>query len=275
MDDVFRLRDYLYETTGMYFPDSKRYFFENRFARRLQALKLDSFYAYLHFLKNHPARRSEFDRLVQEITINETSFFRNDSQFKALTDLIIPDVVSIKQKIGNRLLKIWSAGCSSGEEPYTLAISILDQIDSLLKNWQVDIIGTDINAAIIEKAKSGRYSEYTLRNVPPEIRKRYFKHEQRFITIADEVKKLVRFEISNLNDDISMVFMKKFDIIFCRNVLIYFDTQSKKRVIEHFYNNLTDHGYLFLGHSESLFGITEKFKLIHFPGGMAYKKVVG
>jgi len=274
MDDVLKLRDYLYETTGMYFPDSKRYFFESRFARRLQALRLNSFQEYLRYLMTDPGREEEFRRLVQEVTINETSFFRNVPQLRALTGLVLPEIMAIKKKLHFKKLRIWSAGCSSGEEAYTIAMMILDAFPSLLSEWQLEIVGTDINEEMIQKAKEGIYGEYTMRNVPPSFRKRYFTKENRGYRVSAELRKLVHFAVFNLMDDLAMVFLKKFDVIFCRNVLIYFDTNSKKRVVEHFYNNLQDYGYLFLGHSESLFGISNKFKLIHFPGGMAYKKVV-
>jgi chemotaxis protein methyltransferase CheR len=274
MDDVLRLRDYIYRTTGMYFPDSKRYFFETRFARRLQALKLNSFREYFEFLQREPEGKKEFRELIQEITINETSFFRNLPQLKALVDLVLPDIMKHKEQLNFYSIRIWSAGCSSGEEPYTIAMLIHDRYPDLHKKWKLEILGTDINEKMIEKAIAGEYSEYTMRNIPPRFRNRYFSRNERGYYIAPELKRMVRFEVANLMDDVQMVFLKKFDVIFCRNVLIYFDTSSKKKVIEHFYNNLLDPGYLFLGHSESLYGITDKFQLVHVPGGMIYKKKV-
>ena len=273
-DDLFLLRDYVYETTGIYFPDNKRYFFEKRFDRRLQELKINSYRSYLNFLRGNSGGSKEFNSLVQEITINETSFFRNNSQFGAMIDIMIPEIMKIKQKNNFKELKIWCAGCSSGDEPYTAAIFLLDKLRNKFKGWKIKIIGTDIDISIIEVAKRGIYSDYSLRNVPLRIRKLYFNkvNKNRF-SINEDVQNLVRFETSNLNDDFSMLFLKGFDIIFCRNVLIYFNTQSKKRVLEHLHNNLLKFGYLFLGHSESLFGITDKFKLVHFSGGIAYKKV--
>ena len=274
MDDVLRLRDYLYETTGMFFPDSKRYFFEARFARRLQALRMNSYREYLQYLLTHPRREEELRRLIQEVTINETSFFRNMPQLKALVELVLPEIMAIKEKLRFRQLRIWSAGCSTGEEAYTIAMMVLDAFPGLTREWKLEIIGTDINEEVIQKARKGVYGPYTMRNVPPSFRQRYFRRSETGMEVVEEVKRWVRFEVFNLMDDVAMVFLKKFDVIFCRNVLIYFDTNSKRKVVEHFYNNLLDHGYLFLGHSESLFGISDKFKLVHFPGGMAYKKVV-
>lgn len=273
-EDLFLLRDYVYETTGIYFPDNKRYYFEKRFARRLQELKINSYRSYLDYLRGNSGGQKEFNSLVQEITINETSFYRNDAQFKAMVDIIIPEIMQIKQKSNFKKIKIWCAGCSSGEEPYTIALFLLDKLKNELKGWNVEIIGTDIDLAMIEAAKQGIYSDYSLRNVPLKIRKLYFsKLNKSRYSINRDVKNLVRFETSNLNDDFSMIFLKGFDIVFCRNVLIYFNPQSKKRVLGHLHNNLLKFGYLFLGHSESLFGVTDKFKLIHYSGGTAYKKV--
>ncbi len=233
-DDLFLLRDYVYETTGIYFPDNKRYFFEKRFDRRLQELKINSYRSYLNFLRGNSGGSKEFNSLVQEITINETSFFRNNSQFGAMIDIMIPEIMKIKQKNNFKELKIWCAGCSSGDEPYTAAIFLLDKLRNKFKGWKIKIIGTDIDISIIEVAKRGIYSDYSLRNVPLRIRKLYFNkvNKNRF-SINEDVQNLVRFETSNLNDDFSMLFLKGFDIIFCRNVLIYFNTQSKKRVLEH------------------------------------------
>jgi chemotaxis protein methyltransferase CheR len=272
MDGVLLLRDYIYETTGMYFPDSKRYYFENRINRRLNELELNSHKEYLHYLRSNLSNGAEFGKLIQEITINETSFYRVEAHFKALVNVIVPEIIKIKQNNALKLLRIWSAGCSSGEEPYSIALFILENLAHLLKDWKIKIVGTDIDPNVIKTAAQGKYSDYTLRNVPEKIRSKYFSPNHNGSVISDALKKNVQFEITNLNETQAMARMKNFDIIFCRNVLIYFNAQSKKRVLDHFYNSLLQHGYLFLGHSESLFGVTDKFKLIHFSGGMAYKK---
>ncbi len=274
-DEVLLVRDYIYETSGMYFPDSKRYFFESRFAHRLQELKLDSYHAYLRFLCTNSEGPKEYSRLIQEITINETSFFRNAAQFRAMVDLIVPEILKMKQKQGTNRLRIWSAGCSSGEEPYTIALFLLEYLKDKIRNWQVEILGTDIDPSVIEAAKRGIYTEYRLRNVPAEIRKRFFNTNHNGFAVNDNLKRLVNFRVSNLNNKRDNIPMRNFDIIFCRNVLIYFNTVSKKRVVENFCESLVNHGFFLLGHSESLFDVTEKFKLVHFPGGMAYKKAAG
>lgn len=272
-EEIFLLRDYIYEKTGMYFPGSKRYFFERRFARRLQELNIDSYSTYLQFLQNENGGAQEFGRLIQEITINETSFFRNASQFKAMVNLMIPEIMNNKKKQGENRLRIWSAGCSSGEETYTIALFLTEKYGEKLGKWQVEILGTDIDPAVIETAKTGVYAEYRLRNVPTDIRNRFFTSTRSGFAVTEDIKRMVGFRVSNLNDNRDMIMMRNFDIIFCRNVLIYFNAASKKRVVENFYKSLLPHGFLILGHSESLFGVTKNFKLIHFPGGMAHKKV--
>ena len=273
MDEVFKLRDLIYEETGMYFPDEKKYYFENRFQRRMKVLGVSSFAGYFNYLKNESSRSDELHKLINELAVNETSFFRNQPQFSALQDLVLPELAQSKADIGLKRLKIWSAGCSSGEEAYTIAM-ILDTMNSdLLKDWHVEVRGTDISKRVIERAREGVYHPYAVRNVPEAYKKKYFDVTGDDYKVKDCLRKYVRFTHFNLNDDMSMVFMKGFDIVFCRNVLIYFDIESKKRVIQHFFNSLVVGGYLFIGFSESLFGISDRFKLIHFPGGMVYRKV--
>lgn len=212
-------------------------------------------------------------QLLNDLTTNETYFFRNPPQLKALENQLLPEVATPKEKIGFRKLRIWSAGSSSGEEAYTLAMVLLEKRENLLKNWVFDIVGTDINDEVLAKAKEGVFNSYSVRHVPDYYMRKYFKKESmdRFV-LSPEVKKLVTFQHLNLYDDNKMIFMKTFDLIFCANVLIYFDTASKSKVVQHFYNNLQPYGYFFVGQSESLHGVNDKFKTVHFPGGFAYKK---
>lgn len=272
MDDIFLLRDYIYETTGMYFPDSKKYYFENRINRRLEELEINSYKLYLNYLRSNSSNGLEFSKLIQEITINETSFFRSLAQFKALVKVIVPEIVKSKNRYALKQIRIWSAGCSSGEEAYSIALFLSNNLLHLLKDWKIEIFGTDIDTNVIKTATIGKYSDYSLRNISEEIRQKYFHINHNGFFVNDNIKKLVQFKVGNLNETQSMIRMKNFDIVFCRNVLIYFNAQSKKRVLDHFYDSLQQHSYLFLGQSESLFGVTDKFKLIHFSGGMAYKK---
>ncbi len=267
------LRDFIYNTSGMFFTIQKKYFVESRINKRMEKHGQKVHAEYLRMLKSGAAGSAELKQLLNDLTTNETYFFRNPPQLKALENQLLPEITLPKEKIGFRKLRIWSAGSSSGEEAYTMAMMLLEKRDTLLKNWVIDIVGTDINDEVLAKAREGVFNAYSVRHVPDHYMKKYFKKEgpDRFV-LSPEVKKLVNFQHLNLYDDNKMIFMKTFDFIFCANVLIYFDTASKSKVVQHYYNNLQPYGYFFVGQSESLHGISDKFKTVHFPGGFAYKK---
>ena len=266
-------RDFIYNHCGMYFHSSKKYFLESRLSRRLEATNAPSLIAYMGMLKDTRTKSDEMLKLLDEITTNETCFFRNPPQLKALENVFLPEVVATKGKIGFRKLRIWSAGSSSGEEAYTMAMLLLEKRTSILKDWIIEIVGTDISETILAQARDGVYTAYSVRNTPDFYKKKYFREEAggRFV-LSPDVKKLVTFSHLNLYEDAKMVFMKSFDFIFCANVLIYFDLASKSKVVQHFYNNLQPYGYFFVVQSESLHGVNDKFKTVHFPGGFGYKK---
>ena len=271
--DFEQLRDYIYNVGGIYFHSSKKYFLESRLARRMEATGSKSHAEYLQQVRSGVGGSAELKKLLDEITTNETCFFRNMPQLNALETKLLPEIVAHKSKIGFKKLRIWSAGSSSGEEAYTMAMLLLEKRATLLKDWIIEIVGTDINETVICQAKEGVYNSYSVRNTPDFYLKKYFKEEGpgKFV-LSPEVKKLASFNQLNLYDDNKMLFMKSFDFIFCANVLIYFDTASKSKVVQHFYNNLQPYGYFFLGQSESLHGVNDKFKTVHFPGGFTYNK---
>lgn len=171
-----------------------------------------------------------------------------------------------------RHLRVWSAGCSTGEEPYTLAMLLLEQQMRVLKGWSVEVIATDLNEQALQVAEEGEYGEYSLRNVNGHYRQRYFQPAGERLRVSEAVRARVSFRRLNLRDDAHVVAIKNIDLIFCCNVLIYFDTASKRRVLSRFYENLLPHGYVFLGYSESMFGITDDFRLVHLPSATAYAK---
>jgi len=271
--DFEMLRDFIYNICGIYFSNSKKYFLESRLKRRMEAVAAKSYQEYYASLKMGNGSATELKRLLDEITTNETCFFRNVPQLNALEHMLLPEIVANKGKIGFRKLRIWSAGSSSGEEAYTLAMVLLEKRNGLLKDWIIDIVGTDINETVLAQAKEGVYNDYAVRNTPDYYLRKYFRQEAegRYI-LAPEVKKLVNFSQVNLYDDNKMLFMKSFDFIFCANVLIYFDLASKSKIVQHFYNNLQPYGYFFVGQSESLHGVNDQFRTVHFPGGFTYKK---
>jgi chemotaxis protein methyltransferase CheR len=269
--DFEHLRDYIYQHCGLYFNSNKKYFLESKLAHRMEATGIGTHSEY-HQLLLSSRGTGELKFLLDEITTNETYFFRNPSQLSALETKIMPEIVETKVKTGFRKLRIWSAASSSGEEAYTLAMILLEKRNTLLKDWIIEIVGTDINETVIAQAKEGIFNAYSVRNIPAFYMHKYFKEEKGRFILAPEVKKLVSFSRLNLYEDSKMLFMKSFDIIFCANVLIYFDIASKSKVVQHFYNNLQPYGYFFVGQSESLHGVSEKFKIKHFPGGFAYTK---
>jgi chemotaxis protein methyltransferase CheR len=167
---------------------------------------------------------------------------------------------------------LWSAGCSTGEEPYTLSILLLEQLAQKFKDWTFEIVATDLNDNSLAKCSEGLYAEYAVRNLNAERRNKYFKQEGSLYRVKDEVRANVKFDRLNLQEQSKILFMKGFDLIFCCNVLIYFDAAAKKRAVEHFYNGLTPGGYFFLGECETLFGIYDQFRLVHFPGTTGYHK---
>jgi chemotaxis protein methyltransferase CheR len=269
--DLVRIRDLVYQVAGIFHPDNKLRLLFERCGRRMKELKTQSLREYFECLTIKPTRQTELVALLNEITIGETCFFRSPPQLDALRQIIIPKLLEIKDKLPHRL-RIWSAGCSTGEEPYTLSMMLLDEARGRLKDWTIEILATDLNERSLAHAKKAMYGAYSTRNLTAEHRNKFFAPAGELLQVQPQVRNSVTFSRLNLSDDGRMTFMKGLDLIFCCNVLIYFDLISKRRVIQHFYNNLLPHGYLFLGHSESLYGVSNDFQLVHLPGTTAYIK---
>lgn len=269
---LVKIRDLIYQVAGIFQPDNKLRFLEDRCQRRMKEVGAATFRDYYDCLTVKPIRQAELVSLLNEITIGETCFFRNQSQLEALRKIVLPKVLETKGKLPLRHLRLWSAGCSTGEEPYTLSMILLEESVGLLKGWTFEILATDLNERSLAHCKQGAYGDYSTRNLAPFYQQKYFVPAGNQFQVSPRLKECVNFSRVNLFDDARVAFMKSMDIIFCCNVLIYFDVVSKRRVIQHFYNNLLPHGYLFLGHSESLYGICDDFRLVHFPSATAYVK---
>jgi chemotaxis protein methyltransferase CheR len=270
--NLVRIRDLVYQVAGIFHPDNKLGLLEARCGRRMKDLKVKTLGEYLKCLTTGRLRQTELTVLLNEITIGETCFFRNRAQLEALRRVVIPKILQVKSKTPQRRLRIWSAGCSSGEEPHTLRILQLDDADSPLKNWSVEILATDINERSLAHAEAALYGDYSTRKLSFLQRQKYFSPSSSELRVKPMVRANVRFHRLNLSDDTGMRLMTNVDIIFCCNVLIYFDLASKRRVIRHFFENLLPNGYLFLGQTESLFGVSDDFQLVHLPGATAYVK---
>ncbi len=266
------LRQFIYDSCGIYFQDNKKYLLESRILKRINFLGLNSYEEYIDYIKSHTNNGVEKKYLYEAITINETFFFRNQPQLDALVSTVIPEIISQKTGPDKYKLKIWSAASSSGEEAYSVGMTFLDLIKPKYPAIELEIIGTDINHAVVETAKAAKYKEYSIRNTPAYYLKKYFRPNQNTFELDPAVKKMVTFKLLNLYDDASMKTMYNFDIIFCANVLIYFDQKSKMKVVSHLYNALNKGGYLFIGYAETLHTISKAFKLVSFPKTIGYKK---
>ncbi len=271
-DETFQLlRKYIYERTGIFFADNKKYLLESRVGRRLSALRLESFPEYYSALLNGIGA-GELPHLINSVTINETFFFRNDPQFIALETLTLPELIKKRIEQGNYNIKIWSAASSTGEEPYTIALLIREKFQARYPAVKFEIVGTDINTQVLETARRGAYKEYSTRNIPGFYMEKYFEpHGDQFI-LRDEIKKMVRFNQMNLFDRGMMRTMRNFDVVFAANVLIYFDFNSKQVVVSSIYDSLNKGGYFFVGYSETLYGLTQAFKPVHYDKAIAYRK---
>jgi chemotaxis protein methyltransferase CheR len=269
---VVKLRDLIYRVSGIYYPEGKFYLLASGIRRRMTAVGSATFSDYYDRVTTGPNREPELRSLLNEITIGETYFFRSKPALEALTKIILPKLMALSIKQSLKKLKIWSAGCSTGEEPYTLSILLLENLTQKFAGWTFEILATDLNENSVLKCREGLYGEYAVRNLTPQMREKYFTPQGPLLRIKDEVRSAVKFERLNLQDQHKMLFMKGFDLIFCCNVLIYFDGVSKKRTIEHFYNGLIPGGYFFLGECETLFNVYDQFRLVHFPGATGYHR---
>ncbi|NWF90402.1 MAG: protein-glutamate O-methyltransferase CheR [Ignavibacteriaceae bacterium] len=265
-------RKFIYNSTGIYFQDNKKYLLESRLRKRYAFLGLKSFEEYYHFVNNSNSGSAELKYLFEAITINETFFFRNQPQFDALISSILPELIEAKDKIGKNKIRIWSAASSTGEEAYTISMLISELIKPKFPKFDFEIVGTDISTGAVETAKKGIYKEYSIRNMPVYYLKKYFKLGPSGYELDPKIKSMASFKLLNLYDDFSMRTMINFDVIFCANVLIYFDQNSKIKVVNHLYNSLLKGGHLFIGYSETLHGISKAFKLVSFPKTVSYKR---
>jgi chemotaxis protein methyltransferase CheR len=268
-DDVFRLmRDQIYKRTGMWFSDTSKYLLQKRLSPRARELNFESFQKYFYFLQYDPRAEAEFDQIYDLVTTNETYFFREPAQLAAFADEIVPEILERKTV---KKIRIWSAGCSSGEEPYSIAMLLSEA--GYYERAAFEIFASDINQQVLAKARRGHYRESAFRATDGPLRDKYFtRNEDGSWHIHDDIRNRVSFGRLNLYDEPRVSLLGHLDVIFCRNVIIYFDDQSKKVVVSNFYNRLTDTGYLLLGHSESLISLSTQFKLRHLKNDMVYQK---
>ena len=271
IDEFERLADLIYQKAGIRFEQKKIYYLAKRVEKRILDLGFASTDAYLRHLKFRDVRGEELQEFLNTLTVNETYFFRDFNQLSAFAEYCLPKVVARKKKAGDKTLRIWSAGCSSGEEPYTLAIILNEMVDNL-QRWDVEILASDIDLNVLEKARQAVYMRRSVKDVPSEYLDSYFSRRVGTFRVNDEIREMVTFKHINLSDRKEIRRYCNFDFIFCRNVLIYFDNISRKKVVDHYYLGLHKGGYLFLGSSESPSRINSAFKIEKNENNLVYAK---
>jgi chemotaxis protein methyltransferase CheR len=267
-EEFRQLRDFISGFCGLWFDDDSAYFLERRLQQRLRERQLDSFLDYYYLLLYGAEREEELARVVDVLTTNETYFFREMNQLRALTEEIVPELVARR---GGRRLRVWSAGCSTGEEPYTLAILLLEH--PLLAGREPEIFASDISQRVLQVARRGVYTASSFRSTEPAYRERYFEPvDAASSRVADRVRRLVTFGQLNLLAPEQWTILGQFDVILCRNVMIYFNGDGKRQMVGNFHRKLDDGGFLLLGHAESLMNVSTAFTLRHFRHDMVYQK---
>jgi chemotaxis protein methyltransferase CheR len=271
-EEEFRLlRDFIHERFGLFFDESHRASLRVRLAPRLALLGLLSFEDYYRYLRFAPERAAEQQRMVSHLTNNETYFFREQPQLNVFATHVLRSIKDRRSRTGERRIHVLSAGCSTGEEPLTLAMILFDS-GQFFWGWDVRVTGLDVDEAALDKARRGLYHQNSLRAVTPPLLERHFAAEGAGVRVRDSVRKAVSFRAGNLLDPQSYDGLAPLDALFCRNVLIYFSDASVQRAVSLFQEALAPGGYLFLGHAESLARVTSAFLPIRFQGAIVYQK---
>ncbi len=271
--EFLQLRDFIYAKCGIWVDDKRKYLLENRFSARLAKLGLKNFSDYFKVLSHGTNKEEELLHVYELVTTNETSFFRDLKQLDAFKAHILTPLIDEQRKLDKLEINIWSAGCSSGEEPYTVSMLIHELLGPDIKRWRIAITAVDLSPEMIAKAKAGIYADYAFKTTPEALKKKYFASVGNGFKISPAVASLVHFQVGNLNDTVALKRIPKSHVVFCRNVIIYFDVPMKKKIVAAFYDNLIPMGYLVLGHSEALHNITATFKPKFLGGSVAYHKV--
>jgi chemotaxis protein methyltransferase CheR len=259
-----RLRDLIRARFGIFYDDSKRFLLQSRLQTRLLKCSVSDFKAYHDFLTTHPLRENEWDELASVLANNETYFFRERAQLEVLGTQVVSDALRNGGK-----LRLWSAACSTGEEAFSLAMTLAET--RKLAPSQIEIKASDLSPRALERCKIGFYRDLSFRATPAEFINKYFRPFEDGFVVADEVKRLVNFLRINLLDEQIVASQGSLDAIFCRNVLIYFDKPTQKRVVEAFAKALRPRGFLFLGHAESIMRLTDRYDPVVTPNAIYYR----
>lgn len=280
------LQTLVYQECGMHFDSRRAHFLQDRLQRRLKECHLDSFYSYYRLLISNEGK-AELAKLLENLTVNETSFFRNKAQLDLFHKHVLDQLLRQKQEKRDFSLRLWSAGCSTGQEPYTMAMLTTDALSyHCLRNpsgyelptprplisppWKVEILASDISYSVLRAGQEGTYTEAQMASVDYSYRLRHFDKVGERYAVKKALKELVHFDFHNLKTE---YLPQRNDVIFCRNVMMYFDEAEQRRLIEKFSRCLNPGGYLFVGHAESLLGLTDKFNMIYRDTGTAYQQI--
>jgi chemotaxis protein methyltransferase CheR len=271
-EEEFRLlRDLIHEKFGLFFDDNQRGSLRARLQGRLKSRGLRSFEDYFHHLRFGPDRSEELSSMVSHLTNNETYFYREGPQLEVFAEHVLRQIKERKTQSGERTLRLLSAGCSTGEEAYTLAMIVFDS-GQFFWNWDVEVVGLDVDTTALEKAKRGVYQHNSFRALAPAVKARHFVPAgANSFQVKEPIRRMVSWRRGNLVDPASFEGLAPLDAIFCRNVLIYFSDAMILRVVRIFRNVLGPGGYLCLGHAESLSRITDLFLPVRFQGAMVYQ----
>ncbi len=266
-------RDYIHDKSGIFMDDYKTESLRTAVNTLMRQRDILDYDVYFRLLTHEIHGDDEFKRLLDLVTVNETCFFRNPGQFDALRQVVLPDILRAKEEIGDRTLRIWSAGCSTGEEPYSLAMTLLETLPKP-EEWRIDILATDVSTHVLSEAQKGCYRKRALRETPAYYVRKYFKKmDDESFCIDRGVREMVSFSYHNLvTERYPALVLGGWDLIFCRNVTIYFQLESVRKVMNDFYMGLRDGGYLFIGHAESLYKINDEFIPMHLGSAYVYKK---
>ena len=267
-EEFRKVSDYLYRRTGMLFTETKHYYVQRRIADRMTFLKIGSFATYFAYLRGDVDR--EIEKFINAFTVNETYFYREEHQLRCLSTDLLNERVRARRP--GEALRIWSVPCATGEEPYSIAMW-------LLENWpevdvqDIEIVGSDIDTRVLQAAAGGIFGKRALMRLPPELVGRYFEElEDEQWRILDDIRQSVRFTPVNLVETAETRPHGQFDVIFCRNVLIYFDDASRRVAAENLYENLAPGGFICLGHTESMSRISPLFEVRRFDEAIVYQR---
>jgi chemotaxis protein methyltransferase CheR len=267
-DNEFGLfRDLIYGECGVRIGSEKRAFLESRLRRRMSMLGIGTTLEYYRLVRYSKMKLQELPALLDIMMICETSFFRNQPQFDLLSDVVLPEIIAQKLRANSRLIRIWSAGCSTGQEPYSAAMALFERLPEP-ETWNLRVFASDLSFTALERAQSGVYSADQIRGLCEPYMSKYFHRENGNYVVNDDIKRRVIFDYHNLKHDNGL---RSLDVIFCRNVMIYFDLEEQRRLVARFTNCLVPGGYLFIGHAESLQALSQQFAMVHRDKGIAYR----